>query len=185
MNFTNLLRFPVTRFVALLSSRIRGTRASLTARIAIIKGSNGKQNGLILAERQQELNDIYDLGKTRLDLKMMVNDDNITSLQEQGYGMAAYKEYQRLASKFNIHLQHPPIEEKLDREKKKQFLSEQIDKVERYILNQPNTVKYLYDAAIQVEKSRRILEMSIKRQRSLDKILQRNKRSSPKTGHRY
>ena len=181
MEFRKLLRVPVTRFAAFFSSRFRSKRTGYTVRrTTILKGSNGKQNGIILAERQQELNDVYDLGKTRLDLKMIINDDTITSLQEQGYGMAAYKEYRRLASKFNIDLQPPPIEEELDREKKKQFFSEQIDEVERYILNQPSNIKYLYNAAIQVEKSRRILEMSINDNDHLIKYFQEIKEAAQK-----
>ena len=183
MDFRKLLRVPVSQFVAFFSSRLRGKRASFTVRrTTITKGLNGKQNGVLLAERQEELNDVYDLGKTRLDLKMMVNDDTITSLQEQGYAMATYKEYQRLASKFNIHLQYPPIEEKLDREQKKQFFSEQIEKVESYINNQPNTVKYLYSVAIQVEKSRRILEMSISDNDHLTKHFKEIKEAAQKMG---
>ena len=51
----------------------------------------------------------------------------------------------------------PRLKDEIDR----QFFCEQIDKVESYILNQPNNIKDLYNAAIQVEKSRRALVMSI------------------------
>ena len=157
MDFRKLLRVPITQFVAFVSPRFRGTRPSFTTRrITATKGSNGKPNGVILAEKQQELHDVYDLGKTKLALKMM-NDDTITCLHRQGNGMTAYKEYQRLASKFKIDLPDPPLEDEIDR----QFFGKQIDKVESYILSQPNNIKDLYYAAIQVEKSRRALEVSI------------------------
>ena len=108
----------------------------------------------------------------------MMNDDTITSLHEQGNGMTTYKEYQRLAFKFKIDLPDPTLEEETDR----QFFSEQIDKVESYILNQPHNIKDLYKAAIRVEKSRRALVMSINDNDHLKKHFKEVQEAAQKLG---
>ena len=162
MHFRKLLRVPVSQFVTFFSPRFRGTRPSLTAwRTTATKGPNGNQNGDIEAVKQQQLNDVYDLGRMKLDLKMMINDDTITTLSEQDCGLAVYKEYQELASKYNIILQDPPLGKKIDREEKQAFFSQQIKLVEKHISeNKPNNIWCLYNAAPKVEKTRRILELS-------------------------
>ena len=162
MNFRKLLRVPVSQFVTFLSPRLRGTPLSFTAwRTTATKGPNGDQNGDTEAVKQQELNTAYDLGKMKLDLKKMINDDTIT-LYEQDCGLEVYKEYRKVASKYNITLQDPPLEKKIDKEEKKRFFLKQIGLVEKYIFeHKHNKIGYLYEAAVQVEKSRRIVETSI------------------------
>ena len=155
MGFRNLLRVPVTKFGALFRPRFRGTRPSFTVwRTTATKGPNGEQNG---DTEQQQLSDVYNLGRMTLDLKM-INDETITTSYEESSGLAVYKEYQKLASKFNITLKDPPLG-KIDREEKQRFLCQQIGSVEKYISkNKPNNIRYLYKAAVQVEEFRRILE---------------------------
>ena len=163
MDFRKLLRVPVTKFGTFFLPRFRGTPPSFTAwRTLSTKGPNGDQNGDKEALKQQELNTAYDLGKMKLDLKMMINDDTITTLYDQDCELAVYKEYQDLASKFNIALEDPPLGKINYRDKMQTFFSEQIGLVEKYISkNKPNNIGYLYKAAVHVEKSRRILEISM------------------------
>jgi hypothetical protein len=183
MGIRNLLRVPANRIVAFLSPRLVGKRLSFTIwRNTTTKGQNGKRNGDVeAAKKRQEFKDVYELGKTRLDLKMMINDDTITTLREQDHGIAVYEEYQKLASKFNIDLPNPPLKEKINREEKQTFFCKQIDIVEKHIFtNKPNIMGYLYKAAIQVEKSRRVLEISMSDNNHLKKYFEEVKEAAQK-----
>jgi hypothetical protein len=92
----------------------------------------------------------------------MMHNDTIMTLFDYHNGTAAYKEYQRLASKFNIDLPDPPLEKTIDRKQKQNFFDKQIEVVETYILNQqPKNIGYLYTAATKVESFRRVLDVSI------------------------
>ena len=163
MDFRKLLRVPLTKFGAFFSPRFRGQRPSFTFwRRTATKGPNGKRNGDTEAVKQQKLNDVYNLGRMRFDLKMMINDDTITTLSEQDCGLAVYKEYRKLASKFDITLEDPPLGKEIYREEKQRFFLQQIGSVEKNIFeHKHNNIGYLYKAAVQVEKFRRSLEMNI------------------------
>jgi hypothetical protein len=162
MGLRKLLRVPANRIVAFLSPRLAGKPLSFI--VWRNTTTNGKRNGDIEAAKQQERNDVYELGKTTVNLKMMINDDAITTSQEKDCEIAAYKEYQRLASKLQIDLPNPPLETNvaIDRERKQKFLTEQIGLVEKRIFHpdKPQNIGYLYKAAMQVEEFRRTLEVS-------------------------
>ena len=164
MNSWKLLRVPVTRFVTFSSPRLceKLHRFTIWQTAATQARPSLRQNRYVEAANQQELEDVYDLGRTSIDLKMMIHDDTIMALRDQHNGTAAYKEYQRLASKFNIDLPDPPFEKTIDRKQKRNFFDKQIEMVETYILNKtPKDIGCLYTAATKVESFRRVLEVSI------------------------
>ena len=164
MSFWKLFRVPATRFVAFSSPRFCKNLHSfkIWQTAATQARLNPRQNGYVEATMQQELEDVYNLGRTSIDLRTMMHNDTIMTLFDYHNGTAAYKEYQRLASKFNIDLPDPPLEKTIDRKQKQNFFDKQIEVVETYILNQqPKNIGYLYTAATKVESFRRVLDVSI------------------------
>ena len=164
MNSWKLLRVSATRFVAFSSPRLCKNLHSfkIWQTAATQARLSPRQNGYVEAAMQQELEDVYDLGRTSIDLRTMMHNDTIMTLFEYHNGTAAYKEYQRLASKFNIDLPDLPFEKTIDRKQKQDFFDQQVKVVETYILNQqPKNIGYLYTAATKVESFRRVLDVSI------------------------
>ena len=164
MNFCKLLRVPVTRFVAFSSPRLCKNLHSfkIWQTAATPAGPCPRQNGYVEVAKQKELEDVYDLGRTSIDLRTMTHDDTIMTLFDYHKGTAAYKEYQRLASKLNIDLPDLPLEKTVDRKQKQNFVDKQIKVVETYILSRkPKDIGYLYTAAMKVESFRRVLDVSI------------------------
>ncbi len=171
MNFWKLLRVPATTFVTFSSPRLCKNLHSFKIRqtAATQARLSPRQNGYVEPAKHEELEDVYDLGRTSINLKMM-HDDTIMALRDQHNGTAAYKEYQRLASKFDIDLPDPPLEKTIDRKQKQNFFDKQIELVETYLFSQkPKDIGYLYTAATKAEIFRRGLEVSINSNADLKK----------------
>ncbi|CAB4032993.1 Hypothetical predicted protein [Paramuricea clavata] len=130
--------------------------------VATQRTYSAQQNMDAEAAKQTEHEDVYDLGRQRNKLEGMVNDESITVLREYQDGTTTYREYKRLASKFNIDLPEPPLEQSMDSKQKAEFFFKQIDKVEKSIIeNKPKNMIDLYSTATAVEKLRKnILEVS-------------------------
>jgi hypothetical protein len=113
---------------------------------------NAKRNpyGDTETAKQQDLDDVYELGETTISLKMMIKNGKITTSN----GITKYKKYQKLASKFGVALLNPPLETEIDTK----FFCEQIYDAEKEMENKPNHIAYSYNAAVQLEESRRIID---------------------------
>ncbi len=108
------------------------------------------------AVMEEELEDVYDLGRIRNDLQAMIDDDGITCFRHDENGTRAYMEYKRLASKLCIYPDAPP-QETIGSERKKKFLYQQIRMVEDRLTKKPRNIGHLYRAGKDVEYFRTIL----------------------------
>ena len=130
-------------------------------RTAATQGTSAQQNMDAEAAKQTEHEDVYDLGRHRNNLEAMINDESITVLREYQDGTATYREYKRLASKFNIDLPEPPLEQRMDSKQKGKFFYKQFDTVEKSLIdNKPKNMIGLYSAATVVEELREVLQRS-------------------------